>query len=43
VIEKAIVDDAALADLVASVQRRQVDPLTAVERIVATVLREDVP
>jgi len=42
VIEKAVVDDPALADLVASVQRRQIDPLTAVERIVATVLREEV-
>ena len=42
VIEEAIVEDAALADLVSSVQRRQIDPLTAVERIVATVLREEV-
>ena len=42
VIEKAIVDEPALADLVDSVQRRQIDPLTAVERIVATVLREEV-
>ena len=41
-IERAIVDDPALADLVASVQRRETDPLTAVERIVATILREDV-
>jgi LAO/AO transport system kinase len=42
VIEKAIVEDAALADLVASVQQREVDPLTAVERIVAAVLRQEV-
>jgi LAO/AO transport system kinase len=42
VIEEAIVEDAALADLVSSVQRRQIDPLTAVERIVATVLHEEV-
>jgi len=41
-IEKAIVEDAALADLVASVERRQIDPLTAAERIVATVFRENV-
>jgi LAO/AO transport system kinase len=41
-IEAAIVEDPALAELVASVQRREVDPLTAVERIVATVLHEGV-
>jgi len=41
-IEKAVADDAALAELVASVQRREIDPLTAVERIVAAVLRDGV-
>jgi len=40
-IERAIVDDSALAELVESVQRRETDPLTAVERIVAAVLQED--
>jgi LAO/AO transport system kinase len=40
-IERAIVDDPALAELVESVQRRETDPLTAVERIVAAVLQED--
>jgi LAO/AO transport system kinase len=38
-IEKAIADDPSLADLVASVQQRQIDPLTAVDRIAAAVLR----
>jgi LAO/AO transport system kinase len=43
-IEAAIGEDPALADLVASVQRREIDPLTAVETIVAAVLREqDLP
>jgi LAO/AO transport system kinase len=41
-IETAIAEDPALAELVASVQRRQVDPLTAVDRIVAAVMREGV-
>ncbi len=41
VIENAIADDPALTELVASVQRRQIDPLTAAERIVATVLGEE--
>jgi LAO/AO transport system kinase len=40
-IERAIVDNPALAELVESVQRRETDPLTAVERIVAAVLQED--
>jgi LAO/AO transport system kinase len=38
-IEKAIAEDPSLAGLVASVQQRQVDPLTAVDRITAAVLR----
>ena len=42
-IEAAIAADPALAELVASVQRREVDPLTAVDRIVAAVLREGTP
>ena len=41
-IEKAIADDPALAELVESVQRRQIDPLTAVDRLVSAVVREDV-
>jgi LAO/AO transport system kinase len=41
-IETAISEDPTLAELVASVQRRQVDPLTAVDRIVAAVMREGV-
>ncbi len=40
-IEQAIENDTALSELVASVQARRVDPLTAVERIVSSVLRED--
>jgi len=39
-IESVIADDPELAELVASVQSRQVDPLTAVDRIVSVVLRE---
>ncbi len=39
-IEAAIAGDPALAELVAAVQRREVDPLTAVDRIVTAVLRE---
>ena len=39
-IERAIVDDAALAELVAAVQRREVDPLTAADRVASSVLRE---
>ncbi len=42
-IEAAIADDPALAELVAAVQSREVDPLTAVDRIVAAVLSERVP
>jgi LAO/AO transport system kinase len=41
-IETAIAEDPMLAELVASVQRRQVDPLTAVDRIVAAVMRDGV-
>jgi len=37
-VERAIADDPALAELVASVQRREVDPLSAVDRIVAALL-----
>lgn len=40
-IEKAIAEDPALAELVVSVQRRQIDPLTAVDRLVSAVVRED--
>jgi LAO/AO transport system kinase len=36
-IEQAIVDDPELAELVGAVQRREVDPLTAVDRIVSSV------
>ena len=39
-IEAAIARDPALTELIAAVQRREIDPLTAVERIVSTVLRE---
>ncbi len=39
-IECAIVEDAALAELVAAVQRREVDPLTAAERVASAVMRE---
>ena len=39
-IEQAIEEDPQLAELVAAVQGRQIDPLTAVEQIVATVLRD---
>ena len=42
-IESVIADDPELAELVASVQSRQVDPLTAVDRIVSAVLRESSP
>jgi LAO/AO transport system kinase len=38
-IERAVADDSALAELVAAVQRREVDPLTAADRIAASVLR----
>jgi LAO/AO transport system kinase len=40
-IESAIANEADLAELIAAVQRREIDPLTAVERISAAVLRED--
>ncbi|MEO5633036.1 methylmalonyl Co-A mutase-associated GTPase MeaB [Gaiella sp.] len=39
-IEEQIAADSSLADLVRGVQERQVDPLTAVDAIVAAVLRE---
>jgi len=39
-IEEAIAADPALTELVVGVQQRQVDPLTAVDTIVAAVLRE---
>jgi len=42
-IEEAIAADPALTELVASVQERTVDPLTAVETIVGAVLREAAP
>ena len=42
-IEEAIAVDPALAELVTSVQERTVDPLTAVDTIVAAVLRETAP
>jgi LAO/AO transport system kinase len=42
-IERAIAEDTSLTDLVASVQRREVDPLTAAERVASTVLREATP
>ena len=42
-IEEAIAVVPALAELVTSVQERTVDPLTAVDTIVAAVLREAAP
>jgi len=39
-IERAITEDAALAELVASVQRREVDPLTAADQVASAVFRE---
>jgi LAO/AO transport system kinase len=42
-VEQIMLEDAQTRDVVAAVQRREVDPLTAVERIVATVLEGDVP
>ena len=39
-IERTVEDDAAVAELVAAVQRREVDPLTAADRIASSVLRE---
>jgi LAO/AO transport system kinase len=41
-VERAIAEDPGLGELVAAVQRREVDPLTAADRLVAAVLREDV-
>jgi LAO/AO transport system kinase len=37
-IEEIIVEDPQIGELVAAVQRREVDPLTAVDRIVSTVI-----
>ena len=42
-IEHAIAEDASLAELIASVQRREVDPLTAADRVASAVLREATP
>jgi LAO/AO transport system kinase len=42
-IEQALAGDRELSELVAAVERREVDPLTAVDRIVASVLGEGVP
>jgi LAO/AO transport system kinase len=42
-IEQAIADDPELAELVGSVQRREVDPLTAVDRIVSSVRARATP
>jgi GTPase len=42
-VEQIMLEDAQTRDVVAAVQRREVDPLTAVDRIVATVLEGDVP
>ena len=42
-IEEAIAVDPALSELLLDVQRRIVDPLTAVDTIVRAVLGEDVP
>ena len=39
-IEAAIAQEPELAELIAAVQRREIDPLTAVDRIVAGVLGE---
>ena len=39
-IERAIAEDTALSELVASVQRREIDPLTAADRLSRAVLRE---
>jgi len=39
-IEAAIAGEPELAELIAAVQRRELDPLTAVDRIAAAVLRE---
>ena len=41
-IEEAIAEDPALAELIASVQRRETDPLTAAEQIAALILRKRV-
>ena len=42
-IEQAIADDPELAELVGAVQRREVDPLTAVDRIVSSVRARATP
>jgi LAO/AO transport system kinase len=41
-VEQIMLEDAQTRDVVAAVQRREVDPLTAVDHIVATVLEGDV-
>ncbi len=41
-IERAIEEDPQLSELIAAVQRREVDPLTAVERLVARVVPDGV-
>ncbi len=40
-IERAIEEDPVLAKLISSVQERRVDPLTAVDHVLAAVLREE--
>jgi LAO/AO transport system kinase len=42
-VEQIMLEDAQTRDIVAAVQRREVDPLTAVNRVVATVLEGDRP
>jgi LAO/AO transport system kinase len=42
-IEAALADDAELAELITSVQRREVDPLSAADRIVDVVVRDGRP
>ena len=42
-IEQAVADDPALAELVGAVQRREVDPLTAIDRIVSSVRARATP
>lgn len=41
-IEQTVVEDTELAELLRAVEAREVDPLTAADRVAATVLREDV-
>jgi putative protein kinase ArgK-like GTPase of G3E family len=42
-VEQIMLEDAQTREVVAAVQRRELDPLSAVDRIVATVLEGDVP